>query len=100
MGGYPSGLRRGDHPPFFLIPENELSVGVPWEAMPSYVQAEGGGYPSLARRYLLPSSILFSGGDLPPRGVEGVSFYPSCIFFKKILNVILLKKQEKSIRLQ
>lgn len=59
-GGYPSGLRRGDHPPFFPIPENELSVGVPWEAMPSYVQAEGGGYPLLARRYLLPSSILFS----------------------------------------
>lgn len=59
-GGYPSGLRRGDHPPFFPIPENELSFGVPWEAMPSYVQAEGGGYPLLARRYLLPSSILFS----------------------------------------
>jgi len=44
-GGYPSGLKRGDHPPFYRDPDKRCIVGVPEEIAPSQMNQVGGWSP-------------------------------------------------------
>jgi len=69
--GTPPGLKGGTTPPLSRDPLDCGSVGVPWEAVPAWVQHEGGwgpvrlrergvgGYPSMGRRGDYPPPLLF-----------------------------------------